>query len=308
VLPPLPQAEQEANDIAALFAARAFVGDAATKQAVLERLPSARLVHLATHGLMERDKDRAQYFDAIALGPTSDDAGFLAVREIGALHLNAELVVLSACDSADGKPAGDSVLGFSSAFLAAGVPSLVVAQWSIPDAPTALLMRAFYAGLLHGLDKARALRQAMLVTMKTHPQPGDWAAFTLIGEPTTAPELSAVKGNSAVMAGSALAAFVLPPGEVTSYLEFERSGGSGRMATFMTALSLGEVLAFYRKAYTRSGLNEDARLTNVDARTASMVLAGAGHDRLLVSVVEFEASADGSPSQRSVTLSFEAAR
>ena len=56
-------------------------------------------------------------------------------------------MVLSACDTADGKPTGDGVLGLSSAFLVAGVPSVVVAQWSIPDAPTALLMHAFYRKL-----------------------------------------------------------------------------------------------------------------------------------------------------------------
>jgi CHAT domain-containing protein len=59
---------------------------------------------------------------------------------------------------------------------------VMVSLWSIPDAPTAALMRDFYTQLQHDPDKARALRQAMLDTMKEHPEPIDWAAFILIGE------------------------------------------------------------------------------------------------------------------------------
>jgi CHAT domain-containing protein len=58
-----------------------------------------------------------------------------------------------------------------------------VSLWSIPDAPTASLMTEFYTNIQQRkLDKAQALRQAMLTTMKTHPNPINWAAFTLIGE------------------------------------------------------------------------------------------------------------------------------
>lgn len=61
-------------------------------------------------------------------------------------------------------------------------PSVIVSLWSIPDAPTVELMVEFYRQRQQGLDKAQSLRQAMLETMKTHPNPRDWAAFTLIGE------------------------------------------------------------------------------------------------------------------------------
>jgi CHAT domain-containing protein len=64
------------------------------------------------------------------------------------------------------------------------VPSIIVSLWSVPDAPTASLMTEFYRNWQEKkLDKAQALRQAMLTTMKNHPNnPKDWAAFTLIGE------------------------------------------------------------------------------------------------------------------------------
>jgi CHAT domain-containing protein len=58
---------------------------------------------------------------------------------------------------------------------------LVVSLWQVPDVPTALLMTKFYQALEKEQDKAQALRQAMLVTLKQYPNPRDWAAFTLIG-------------------------------------------------------------------------------------------------------------------------------
>ncbi|MFN9818576.1 MAG: CHAT domain-containing protein, partial [Pseudanabaena sp.] len=93
-----------------------------------------------------------------------------------------ELVVLSACNTGRGKITGDGVIGLSRSLISAGVPSIIVSLWSVPDAPTAELMSDFYTLLEQNPDKAQALRQAMLKTMKTHPDPRDWAAFTLIGE------------------------------------------------------------------------------------------------------------------------------
>lgn len=99
-----------------------------------------------------------------------------------ALDLKAELAVLSACDTGRGSINSDGVVGLARSFLAAGVPDVVVSLWSVPDAPTAALMIEFYQNWqTHGLDKAQALRQAMLTTIDTYPQPKDWAAFVLIG-------------------------------------------------------------------------------------------------------------------------------
>ena len=67
--------------------------------------------------------------------------------------------------------------------MAAGVPSAIVSLWSVPDAPTAELMEEFYRNWLErDMTKAAALRAAMLTVKERHPQPIDWAAFTLIGE------------------------------------------------------------------------------------------------------------------------------
>ena len=120
---------------------------------------------------------------AIALAPSNGDNGFLTAAEILGLKLkNTELVVLSACDTGRGSLTGEGVVGLSRAFIAAGVKSLIVSLWAIPDTPTASLMTEFYQQLQQTPDKAQALRQAMLKTKTQFPSPIDWAAFTLIGE------------------------------------------------------------------------------------------------------------------------------
>lgn len=180
-LPPLPGAETEAKEIAQLLNVKVITGKDATKAAFIQRLPQARFIHLATHGLLDDFKGLGVP-GAVALAPDGKDDGLLTANEILDLKINAELVVLSACNTGQGKLTGDGVIGLSRALISAGAPSVIVTLWSIPDSPSALLMGEFYRQLQKNPDKARALRQAMLTTMKQHPSPSDWAAFTLIGE------------------------------------------------------------------------------------------------------------------------------
>ena len=119
---------------------------------------------------------------AIALAPSNQDSGLLTAEEILNLKLNAELVVLSACNTGTGKITGDGVIGWSRSLITAGVPSVIVSLWAVPDSPTSSLIIEFYRQLQQHPDKAQALRRAMLATMKQHPNPRDWAGFTLIGE------------------------------------------------------------------------------------------------------------------------------
>ena len=185
-LPSLPGAQQEAIAIAPLLNTKAIIGKDATKSAIAQLMTKARIIHLATHGLLD---DQRGLGSAIALAPDSSYKeeigkvnGLLTAEEILDLKLNAELVALSACDTGRGKITGDGVIGLSRSLISAGVPSVLVSLWSVPDAPTAQLMTEFYQNLQKNPDKAQALRQAMLTTMKQHPNPRDWAAFTLIGE------------------------------------------------------------------------------------------------------------------------------
>ncbi|ACC84974.1 CHAT domain-containing protein [Nostoc punctiforme] len=175
----LPGAELEANAISKLLKTEPLIGNKATEATIVKRLPQARFIHLATHGIFD---DIQGLNSGIALTPSGKEDGLLTASEILDLKLNAELVVLSACDTGRGRISGDGVIGLSRSLISAGVPSVLVSLWSVPDTPTALLMTEFYQNLQKSQDKAQALRQAMLTTMKINPNPVDWAAFTLIGE------------------------------------------------------------------------------------------------------------------------------
>ncbi|MEG4274180.1 MULTISPECIES: CHAT domain-containing tetratricopeptide repeat protein, partial [unclassified Microcoleus] len=178
-LSPLPGAEAEARAIAPLLNTQAILGAQGTKAAIVQKMPQASIIHLATHGLLDNLNGLAS---AIALAPSGSDDGLLTAEEIFDMKLQANLVVLSACNTGEGRITGDGVIGLSRALISAGVPSVIVSLWAVPDAPTSELMQSFYQNLQNNPDKAQALRQAMLTTMKTHPLPRNWAAFTLIGE------------------------------------------------------------------------------------------------------------------------------
>ncbi|MGB7445027.1 MAG: CHAT domain-containing protein [Coleofasciculaceae cyanobacterium] len=182
ILEPLPGSEAEAKAIAPLLNTQAIIGNQATKVSLLEKMPKAQLIHLATHGLLD-DIKQLGIPGAIALAPSEGDNGFLTAGEILEMKLNAELVVLSACSSGQGKITSDGVIGLSRCLFAAGVPSVIVSLWSVGDDSTEFLMTKFYQNLKSGTNKAQALRQAILTTMEDYSDnPYSWAAFTLIGE------------------------------------------------------------------------------------------------------------------------------
>ncbi len=185
-LQPLPGSEQEVLAIANAYRAEPLIGDRATEAAVKQRLGEAMVVHLATHGLLEyagpQDAAMQGVPGAIALAPGDGEDGLLTSAEIlETIQLKAELVVLSACDTGRGDITGDGVIGLSRSLMAAGAPTVVVSLWAVPDAPTSQLMTAFYRHLLLEETRDQALRQAMLETMQTHPDPVNWAAFTFMG-------------------------------------------------------------------------------------------------------------------------------
>lgn len=176
----LPGARQEAIAIAKLLNTQPLIGEQATKSTVLNQMKSASIIHLATHGLLNQNKDKVP--GAIALAPSGSDNGFLTSSEIFDLKLTAHLAVLSACDTGRGDIKGDGVIGLSRSLIAAGVPSVVVSLWAVNDQSTSVFMSHFYRNLTTNPNKAQALRQTMLDTMKQYPKPRDWAAFTLVGE------------------------------------------------------------------------------------------------------------------------------
>ena len=125
---------------------------------------------------------------------STGDAGFLSAGEIYRFRLDADLVVLSGCQTARGQVLpGEGVQGLVSAFLHAGARSVVASLWNVDDESTAGLMESFYRGLNCGLGKGEALREARLELLHRRAAPRLWAPFVLIGD-AAAPVPLAVTG------------------------------------------------------------------------------------------------------------------
>ncbi|MEC4887929.1 MAG: CHAT domain-containing protein, partial [Scytonema sp. PMC 1070.18] len=189
-LKPLPGAEEEAKKIAQMLGTKPIIGDQATESEIVEKMASAKLIHLATHGLLD-DINAIGSAGVIALTPDSKNDGFLTTSEImerfglpGKQKLQTDLVVLSACDTGRGDIRAEGIIGLSRAFMASGVPSLVVSLWKVPDDATTNLMTEFYTNIYERkFDKATAMREAMLTMINDDdPDPKNWAAFTVIGK------------------------------------------------------------------------------------------------------------------------------
>ncbi|AHG93330.1 CHAT domain protein (plasmid) [Gemmatirosa kalamazoonensis] len=186
----LPAARVEGDAVARQFGVAALTGGVATETAVRQALPSARLVHLATHGLAYGSAARVRD-SYVALAPDGTNDGLLTIGELldDVPSLSADLVVLSACQTGLGDlEQAEGTVGFQRALLAKGARSVLVSLWSVDDRATALLMQRFYAHWL-GSDgtparsKAEALRLAQRDVRLTpgFASPRYWAAFQLVG-------------------------------------------------------------------------------------------------------------------------------
>lgn len=143
------------------------------------------ILHFAVHGTSDMDFPARS---ALLFGPRSDESGdgILQAWEISRLHLKADLVVLSACDTAVGKLLDQvGVSNLVHSFLLAGARAVVASIWPMEDRPTADLMIRFYSYLAHGMDKGSALRQAKLdfiAKYKDQALPIHWAGMLMIGD------------------------------------------------------------------------------------------------------------------------------
>jgi CHAT domain-containing protein len=184
-LPQLEFARKEAEQLASKLKIAPLLGGDASKREVLSLLPGQRLIHLATHGLLDEAQAASEIPGAIALASSEDDDdGLLTASQIASLHLQAQLVVMSACNTGQGRLSADGIIGLLRAFLTAGAECVVASLWAIADRSTQELMVEFYEGLRRGQAAATALRHAMLAlkadTRFAHPL--YWAAFTVTGQ------------------------------------------------------------------------------------------------------------------------------
>jgi CHAT domain-containing protein len=177
----LRYAEREVRAIGDLFPGGAVLTkEHATKTQARAQSPRYTVLHFATHAeLGEADPMGT----ALRLSPGPKDDGRLEVQEIFGLDLKANLVVLSACETALGKlTRGDELTGLTRAFIYAGTPSIITTLWQVNDRASYEMMGEFYRQLKAGKDKAEALRQAQLATLQGFPHPYYWAAYQLTGE------------------------------------------------------------------------------------------------------------------------------
>ena len=150
-------------------------------------LAGYRIVHFATHGLLNNEHPELSglVFSLVdAQGKTQN--GFLDLEDIYNLRLQADLVVLSACETGLGKEVmGEGLIGLARGFMYAGATRVIASLWKVDDVATAELMGKFYQGIFHDrLSPAAALRRAQLYMMrqKRWADPFYWAGFILEGE------------------------------------------------------------------------------------------------------------------------------
>jgi CHAT domain-containing protein len=206
LLAPLPQAERQVKQLAILYGSkqsRIYTGVEALEETIKQDAGKYAILHFAAHSILNSTSPMYSNIVLSQVANNLTEDGLLEAWEVAKLDLNADLVVLSACETARGRvSAGEGVIGLSWAFFVAGSPTTVVSQWKVLSASTTDFMVDFYRNLQakpttgKGRNmpntnaslkpvKAEALRQATLKMLKssTYREPLYWAPFIVIGDP-----------------------------------------------------------------------------------------------------------------------------
>ena len=192
-LDPLPDAERQVKSLGALYGAarsRIYTGAEAREETFKAEAGKYRVLQLATHGVLN---DAAPMYSHVMLARSEGAAGedgLLEAWEMMDLKLEADLVVLSACETARGRVgAGEGVIGMTWALFLAGSPTAVVSQWKVESSSTTDLMLEFHRRLTApagaaSVSKAEALRQAAvkMLTSRKYRHPFYWAGFVVVGD------------------------------------------------------------------------------------------------------------------------------
>jgi CHAT domain-containing protein len=193
----LPRLEASAREVklVADFAPEAEVRVREAASAAYLRsadLTGFRIVHFATHALVDEGTAART---ALALAPSEGESGFVSPGDLAALHLDADLVVLSACRTGRGVVVeGEGVQGLTAPLIQAGARAVVATSWRIGDQATVAFVRSFYEALARGLPVADALRAAKLDAIRRGAGPNEWAVFTAVGDPLVTVPLRAPGG------------------------------------------------------------------------------------------------------------------
>ena len=183
-LPTLKGAEAEAQQVALVLHTSPLLGKEATISAVKSHLATADLLYFATHGFYDPEKILEGSF--LAFSPdTINTTGLWSARDIQEQKMNADIAILSACQTGVGKITGGGFIGIGRAFFIAGVSNTIISLWSVDDRSTQQLMITF----MNEIQKddyffpASHLRTAILSYKKKDPDPAHWAPFMDFGFP-----------------------------------------------------------------------------------------------------------------------------
>ncbi len=188
---PLPDAAREVAEIGVNYprsSSLVLTGTSATAAEFRDKAPSARIIHLAAHAGLNNSDPLSSWVSLGAGAMDSGGDGMVTALDIMSLHLHADLVVLSACETALGSSGpGEGMLGMGWALSAAGASSSVLSLWKVDSAASREFMTSFYRNLASGgrpTTRSAALRQASLRLLQSpgYRHPFYWAAFSLWGD------------------------------------------------------------------------------------------------------------------------------
>ena len=181
----LPGAQIETRAISNYFQGDFFIGSKVSENTFKKYAPDYSILHLSMHAEINDSHPSYSHFVFPSANKVDEDA--LTAVELSNFPLNAELAVLSACNTGFGSiKKGEGIMSLSRAFMYAGVPSTVMSLWKVPDAATSRLMTTFYEYLQQGISKDAALRQAKLDYLENTFSPEQrhpfyWAGFIATG-------------------------------------------------------------------------------------------------------------------------------
>ncbi len=216
-LPPLPDTAGEVETVGHLLNAQPgsiLLGASATEGAVRgQKLDQYAVLYFATHGVLPGELHCQQEPGLVLSPPVSAPAstasdGLLSASEIANLKLNADLVVLSACNTAasgGSRLGGGALEGLADSFFVAGARAVLASHWEVPSAATRKLMTGVFARYAkdNARDLAEALRQSQLalIAQPATAHPFNWAAFTLIGDSGSKARSGSGAGRASVTSG-----------------------------------------------------------------------------------------------------------
>jgi CHAT domain-containing protein/tetratricopeptide (TPR) repeat protein len=192
---PLPEAERQVKALQQIYGSKnskIYIGTQATEERLKQEAGHYQILHLATHGILNDASPMYSHLVLSQLQGNATNDGLLEAWEIMKLDLNADLVILSACDTARGRVgAGEGMIGLAWSLFVAGSPTTVVSQWKVETESNSELMVAFHRNLRLNannakapVSKAEALRRAALKLMKNpkYSHPFYWTPFVIIGD------------------------------------------------------------------------------------------------------------------------------